>query len=280
MLDLPPESAGPRGFFVIGSAMQRVGEATIGVLDDTGEMWRLATATVRRFGADVLSRRLRFEASLLQLIRAGNRSLPLVALLCTLVGMIMALQGAYQLEKMGATNLVPALVAITVVRELAPLLVAIIVTGRVGSAIAAELGSMRVSQELDALTVMGLDPIGYLVVPRCLALLIAMPCLTVFADIVAILGGMFVGTTILGMGLPNYGLLTLDALQLQDVFTGLVKSTFFALIIGLVACHQGLTTRGGAVGVGQATTTSVVRSILLTILADLFVTAWFFVRGA
>jgi phospholipid/cholesterol/gamma-HCH transport system permease protein len=193
--------------------------------------------------------------------------------------MIMALQSAYQLRAYGALDLVSSLVAVSISRELAPLLAAIIVAGRFGSSIAAELGTMRVSNEIDALEVMGIDPTSFLVVPRLVALLLTLPCLTIFADLIGILGGMFVGVGVLDLGLGAYLEDTVDSLVLQDIYTGLVKSVAFAAIIGLVGCHQGLATRGGAEQVGRATTSAVVRSIVLVIFADLFVTAWFFVRG-
>jgi phospholipid/cholesterol/gamma-HCH transport system permease protein len=258
----------------------RVGSATGDVLADTGAAWRLFVSAVScliqaPFGGE----RLRLRATIEQGLRAGNRSLPLVGLICMLTGMIMALQSAYQLEQMGALELVPNLVAISMLRELAPLLTAIIVAGRVGSAIAAELGTMRVTQEIDALIVIGLDPVPFLVLPRLIGLAIALPCLTVFADVLGILGGLVVAVFALGMGAGNYISLTVDVLVLEDIFTGLVKALVFAGIIGLIGCHQGLKTRGGAEEVGRSTTTSVVRSILLVIGADLFVTALFYMRG-
>jgi len=264
---------------MVRQAFQFVGDATLGLLEDTGEIWRLSLAAGQRVVSEPFQGRIRFGETMLQTLRAGNGSVPLVALLCMLVGMIMALQSAYQLQQMGAINLVPGLVAVSITRELAPLLAAIIVTGRYGSAITAELATMQVSQEVDALEVMGIDPVSYLVVPRLMALLISLPCLIVVADVVAILGGLWIGTTVLGMGLSNYVSLTLESLVLQDIYNGLVKALVFAAIIGLIGCHSGLSTRGGAEEVGRSTTASVVRSIVLIILADLFVTALFFVRG-
>lgn len=203
----------------------------------------------------------------------------LVSLICFLVGMITALQSAYQLRQMGALSLIANLVGISVTRELAPLLAAIIVAGRFGSAIAAELGTMRVASEVDALEVMGIDPVRFLVVPRLVGLLIAMPCLTVFADLVGILGGFVVAVGLLDLGAGTYVSDTVDALELRDIFNGLVKAVVFAAIIGLVGCRQGLATRGGAEEVGRSTTSAVVRSIVLVIGADLFVTTWFYLRG-
>ncbi len=261
-------------------AARYLGRSTLHVLTDVGSIARLAASATSRLGAGLARReRIRWRATIEQLVLAGYSSVPLVSLICFLIGMIMALQSAYQLRELGAINLVPNLVAIAISRELAPLLAAIIVAGRFGSAIAAELGTMKVSQEVDALTVMGLDPVAFLVVPRLTALLVSLPCLVVFADVVGILGGMAISVATLGIGAARYVALTFDALVLEDVFTGLVKSVAFAGIIGLVACHQGLQTHGGAEAVGRATTASVVRSIVLVIVADLFVTALFYARG-
>jgi phospholipid/cholesterol/gamma-HCH transport system permease protein len=265
---------------MIGSVFRPIGRGTLNFLADTGAIWRMGLAAGDRFLLGPLrGDRPRLGATVVQIVRAGYSSLPLVALISLLMGMIMALQSAYQLYKLGAVSLVANLVAIAVTRELAPLMTAVIVAGRFGSAIAAELGTMKVSQEVDALTVMGIDPTSYLVTPRLVALLVSVPCLTVFADLVGILGGMAMGVTTLGMGFGGYVADTIDALELQDIFTGLVKALVFASIIGLVGCHQGLATRGGAEEVGRSTTTSVVRSIVLIIGADLFVTAIFYARG-
>jgi phospholipid/cholesterol/gamma-HCH transport system permease protein len=260
--------------------LRAVGAAAQHLLADTGQIWRLAVGAFDRFLIGPFrGDTVRYRAILEQTVRAGNRSLPLVGLITFLVGMIIALQSAYQLRELGAMNLLGGLVGLAVTRELAPLLTAIIVAGRFGSAIAAELGTMKVSQEIDALTVMGLDPVGFLVVPRLVALLVAVPCLTIFADAIGILGGLSVATGVLQMNASVYLADTVDSLVLQDIFTGLVKAIVFAGIIGLVGCHQGLRVQGGAEQVGHATTTSVVRSIMLVIVADLFVTAIFFLRG-
>ena len=265
---------------MLRAAVRAVGHSTQSLLADSGSLWNLAWGVMSRTVVGPFrGERIRVRAVIIQAVRAGYSSLPLVALICLLVGMIMALQSAYQLRQLGAMNLVPSLVAISITRELAPLLAAIVVAGRFGSAIAAELGTMKVSQEIDALTVMGIDPVSFLVVPRLTALIVTLPCLVVFADVVGILGGLTVAVGVLGAGAERYVSLTFDALVLEDVITGLVKSVAFAGIIGLVGCHQGLGTRGGAEEVGRATTASVVRSIVLIVGADLFVTALFFVRG-
>jgi len=262
------------------TALRALGGSTRNLLADSGGLWRLAVeAGSQALVAPFSGGRVRLRATLRQALRAGNESLPLVGLICFLTGMIMALQSAYQLRQLGALDLVASLVAISMTRELAPLLTAIIVAGRFGSAIAAELGTMRVSQEIDALTVMGIDPVSFLVVPRLVALTLTLPCLTVFADVIGILGGQLIGVGVLDIGGRHYVELTFDAPVLDDIYTGLVKALAFAAIIGLIGCHQGLGTRGGAEEVGRATTRSVVRSIVLVIGADLFVTALFYLKG-
>jgi phospholipid/cholesterol/gamma-HCH transport system permease protein len=260
-------------------ALHTLGHATRALVVDAGAIWRLAVHSLRRLLGPLRGEKLRLQAAIEQGVRAGWSSLPLVALICLLVGMILALQSAYQLRELGATDLIPSLVGLSITRELAPLLTAFVVAGRYGSSIAAEIGTMKVSQEIDALEVIGIDPVAFLVVPRLLALLVSLPCLTVFADLVGILGGQLVSVGVLGMGAERYLLLSRDALVLEDIYTGLVKAVAFAMLIGLVSCHQGLGTRGGAEAVGRSTTTAVVRSIVLVVVADLFVTALFFARG-
>lgn len=261
------------------ATIRTFGLATRSLVSDAGALWRLALVAVARLVGPLRGEKLRAQAAVQQGLRAGWGSFPLVGIICLLVGMILAMQSAYQLRQLGAVDLIPALVALSVTRELAPLLTAFVVTGRYGSAVAAELGTMQVSQEVDALKVIGIDPVSFLVVPRLLALLVTMPCLTVFADALGMIGGQIITVGVLGMGSERYLLLTRDSLVLDDIYTGLVKAIAFALLIGLVSCHQGLTTRGGAEGVGRSTTHAVVRSIVLVVAADLFVTALFFVRG-
>jgi len=223
--------------------------------------------------------RLRVGATTAQIVSTGNNSLWLVALISTLIGMILALQSAYQLSQFGVTGLVANLVAVSMTRELAPLITAILVAGRVGSAITAELGTMKISQEIDALTVMGIDPVTLVVVPRTLGLIVAVPALTIFSSLLGILGGCVVGVSVLGLGATGYLSDSLGALVQQDIWGGVLKGLVFGLIIGVVSCQQGLDTEGGADEVGRSTTRAVVRSIVLIIAADLFVTAILYLRG-
>ena len=258
-------------------ALRGIGSWFLDFVADSGRLWQLTTDSVGfAFLGPFRGQRIRCRATVNQLIKAGNRSLPLVLLISVFVGMILALQSAYQLEEFNGKALVASLVAISITRELAPLLTAILVAGRVGSAITAELGTMTVGQEIDALTVMGVEPVPYLVVPRLVALGIALPCLTIFAGLAGILGGCLVGTTMLGIGVQAYLADSLNALELQDLWGGVLKALAFAVIMGIVACQQGLDTRGGAEGVGRSTTASVVRSIVLILVADLWVTTFLY----
>jgi phospholipid/cholesterol/gamma-HCH transport system permease protein len=221
-------------------------------------------------------RRLKPRFVIREFVRAGNRSLPLISLICVLIGMIMALQAARQLAQFGAQELVADLVAVSLTRELAPLLAAVIVTGRYGSSIAAELATMRITQEIDAYKVMGVDPIAYLVVPRLLGVALALPCLQVFASALGILGGWSMAVTALDLPARAYLVDSLEALLLPDLITGTVKALMFGVVIGLVSCHCGFKASGGPAQVGEATTAAVVRSIVIIIIVDLFITLVFY----
>ncbi len=222
---------------------------------------------------------LRWGWTTKQVVQTGLNAVPIVTLISLAIGVILALQAAYQLRRVGALIYVATLVSVSVTRELGPLITAVILAGRSGSAFAAEIGSMKVSEEIDALETMGLNAVKFLVVPKTLGLLIALPCLTVIADFVSISGGFMVGVGWLGLGFSAYLRQTLAFLTTSDVLTGLIKSLFFALIIALVGCFQGFSVTGGAEGVGRRTTSSVVISIFLVILADCFFTALNFLTG-
>ena len=219
---------------------------------------------------------LRWRSAIEQMVRIGFDSVPIVCTILFFVGLIMAMQSAYQLERFGATIFVADLVAVSIIRELGPLLTAIIIAGRSGSGIAAEIGSMKVAEEIDALKTMGLNPINYLVVPRTLAMVIVLPCLTLLGDFVGIVGGYLIGVTTLDISPIRYYTQTANALVIKDFTTSLVKTVFFAIIIASIGCYQGFIVEGGAEGVGKSTTSSVVVSIFLIIAADVFFTALFY----
>lgn len=219
---------------------------------------------------------LRWRSTIDQMVLIGFNSIPIVSVICFFVGLILAMQAAYQLERFGASIYVADLVGVSMTREMGPLLTAIIIAGRSGSAIAAEIGTMKVYEEIDALRTMGFNPIKFLVVPRTLALLIMLPCLTLIADFVGILGGFFLAIFNLHISFIRYLNQTIDALVMKDLITGLIKTLVFAIIIAKIGCYQGFSVKGGAEGVGKATTASVVASIFLIIVADLVCTMIFY----
>jgi phospholipid/cholesterol/gamma-HCH transport system permease protein len=228
------------------------------------------------FVAPFQGRPLKWQTAIHQMVLAGVDSVPIVCLISLFMGLVLALQGAYQLKQFGATYLVTALVGVSMTRELGPLITAIIIAGRSGSSFAAELGTMKVSEEIDALEVMGLNRVRYLVVPKYLAMLIMMPCLTLFSDLSGIFGGGLFEMFQLDQNFYTLLLDNQESLHLRDIWTGLVKSVVFGLIITKVGCYEGFSVQGGAEGVGKATTSSVVVSIFLVIFADVIFTAIFY----
>ncbi|MFC1666841.1 MlaE family ABC transporter permease [Candidatus Omnitrophota bacterium] len=208
--------------------------------------------------------------------KIGVLSLPIVLLVSLFTGMVLALQSAYQLTKMNAQIYISSLVALSVVRELGPVLTALVVAGRVGASITAELGTMKVTEQIDALQTLAANPVKYLVVPRFLALCLMLPLLTVYADLIGIIGGYIIGVYKLLIGPTIYIEMTFDPLAFKDVFTGIFKSFIFAIIICIVSCYEGFRAEGGAEGVGKATTLSVVTSFILIIAADCLFTALFY----
>ena len=207
--------------------------------------------------------------------RAGADGLPIVIVINFLVGVVTAFQAAIQLEQFGASIFVADLVGLSVTRELAPLMTAIIVAGRSGAAFSAELGTMRVSEEIDALRTLGLDPYHFLVFPRVIALVLVLPLLTILADVVGIAGGLLVAMLGLDLTANAYLVQTQQAVHPWDVFSGVAKTAFFGLNIALIACQRGLATRGGAEGVGRATTSAVVTSLFAIVLVDAVFTVLF-----
>ncbi len=213
-------------------------------------------------------RSVRWEAVLHYMKRAGMEGLPIVGLISMLLGMIMAFMASLQLRMFGANLYVASLVSIALVKELGPIMTAIIFAGRSGSAFSAEIGTMRVNEEIDALSTMGFEPIKFLAVPKVLAAVLVVPLLTLYADLLGILGGLFVG--IVGMDLTAQAYLqqTRESLEVFDIVSSLFKSMCFAVMISGVSCHHGFQAKGGAQAVGSATTSAVVSSIFLIIVAD------------
>jgi phospholipid/cholesterol/gamma-HCH transport system permease protein len=211
--------------------------------------------------------------------RTGADALPIVTLINFLVGMVMAFQSSVQLKQYGANIFLADLIGISMTRELGPLLTAIVVCGRSGAAFAAELGSMKVNEEIDALRTMGFGPMRYLVLPRVLALMLVMPLLVLVADIVGILGGLVVGIVSLDLTVTGFFKEIQRSVSLSDVFSGVTKSVVFGLAIALVACQQGLATSGGAEGVGRRTTSAVVTTLFTLVVLDAIFTIFFQATG-
>ena len=217
-----------------------------------------------------------FRAFLHQIEEVGIRSIPVILITGTFTGMVLALQSYTGFKRFNAEAFVGTVVALSMTRELGPVLSGLMVSGRVGSAMAAELGTMQVTEQIDALYTLATNPIKYLIVPRFLASLIVMPILAVFADVVGILGGYLVAVNLLGSNPTIYLSRTFDFLDLEDIYIGLFKASVFGMIIAIIGCYEGFNTRGGAEGVGKATTRAVVMSSLLILIANYFITALFF----
>lgn len=215
-----------------------------------------------------------FKNLMIQMMEIGYRSLPVTTITLFFTGMVMALQIGKAMDKLltGSSVFIGSAVAISMFRELCPVLTALLLAGRVGSAIAAEIGTMRVTEQIDALTTLSANPIQYLSVPRFLACLVMTPTLTVITDIVGVLGGGFIAYFALGVTLDKYIDNILQNISVMDLLSGLFKTVFFGIEIAIIACYQGFNTTGGAEGVGKATIQSVVRSSMAVLISDYFLT--------
>jgi phospholipid/cholesterol/gamma-HCH transport system permease protein len=251
------------------SWLARVGLASIAAWDSVRSFMRfLGEATLA--GGRLLRGKASFRwVDLFEVIETcGPRALPIVTLISFLVGLILAFMGAVQLRAFGASVYVADLVAIATVREMGCLMTGIIVAGRTGAAFAAQLGTMRVNDEIDALVTMGIPPMEFLVLPRMLALILMMPLLTVYADLLAILGGGFVGVSMLGLGVVEYFNRTTEALTLTNFFLGVFKGSVFGVLVALSGCLRGMQSGRSAAAVGQAATSAVVTAIVLIVVAE------------
>lgn len=255
----------------------RVGLWTLNSLAYVGD---LATLTGQSayftFVGPLRGQRLRSHRAIHQAMAVGVKAIPIVSLITFFVGLIMALQSAYELRKLGAMHFLASAVALSILRELGPLLTAIVVIGRSGSAFAAEIGTKKVTEEVDALKTMAFDPVAFLVAPKFLAMLVMMPCLSIWADFMGILGGCVFGVAAAKFKVTSYFQATRDAIVSHDIYTGLIKSVLFGLVITAVGCKEGFSTGAGAEEVGRSTTKAVVTSIALVVVVDLVFTALFY----
>jgi phospholipid/cholesterol/gamma-HCH transport system permease protein len=268
-LELLPASPPATARAVGPSLPEQVGERLLGMVDRAAELVTLLRETVTETFAVVMRRRrLPAGAFTEQAAKMGVDALPIVGLLVGLLGMTLAFQGAVQLQQFGADVFVADLVGLAVIREFAPMMTAIILTGRTGAAIAAELGTMRVRSEVDALRAMGVSPVRYLVVPRIAALTVVQPLLTVFAMALGVAGGMFIAATTMDLSPVTFWERMVQRVGIADFVHGVGKSVVFAQIVGFTGCFMGLNTEGSASDVGTSTTRAVVVGIFLVILVD------------
>jgi len=238
-----------------------IGTSTLSYLDEAGTSLLLLIKVLR----GLFKRPFPFRLTTQQMEEIGVRSLPVVIITAIFTGAVLALQTYSGFKRFGAEGLVGTVVALSMTRELGPVLASIMVAGRVGSSMAAELGTMRVTEQIDALITMATDPIHYLVVPRFVAAFFMLPFLVVFADLLGMIGGYFV-----------YINRTLQYLEFSDVSVGIIKAGVFGMIIALIGCQMGFYTEGGAEGVGRATTKAVVGASILILISNYFLTALLF----
>jgi len=266
------------------NVMEVVSQIGAGVTDSLAYLGSLAMLGSRAayftFIGPFRGKALRLQSAASQAMEVGVRALPILSLITFFIGLILALQAAYELSKLGAMSLVAKTVALSMSRELGPLITAIVVIGRSGSAFAAEIGTMKVTEEIDALEVMAISPVHFLVAPKFLAMMIMLPCLTIWANTMGILGGALFGVAQADFTFGRYIQASVESLYLRDIVSGLIKSVMFGITITAVGCFEGLSTGGGAEQVGRSTTRAVVISILLVVAVDLVFTAIFFFVGA
>jgi len=262
----------------VSTALGAIGARTLGVLDHIGSLVYLmfdASWWVAR-GVTGKRHRVGIQAIVSQIIRVGVRAVGIVSLVSGCIGFILAFQLAPPLDQFGQKDLIANIISVAVLRELGPLIGAVVLTGFAGASIAAEIGTMVVSEEVEALEAMALNPIRFLVVPRVIAAILSMTVLAVISDLVSIGSACLVSITLLDIPYATYRENTLDQAKLVDFLTGVGKGAVFGMLIGLIACGNGLKVTGGAAGVGKATTGTVVQSVVAVIIADLIFTALFY----
>jgi phospholipid/cholesterol/gamma-HCH transport system permease protein len=266
---------------VIYRAVESVGTPLIDNVSYIGAHGRLLAQTLHWLHRSLVLRQVRFgrPAFYGQIVRVGVKSVGVITLISSCIGLILALQMAPPLADFGQTEKIANLIGLAIFRELGPLISAVVLVGFAGASIAAELGTMVVGEEIEALEAHGLNPVRFLVLPRVLATTLSMVVLCIFGELMAVISGGFVGVFLLGLPALVYFDNTVQQLKATDFFTGLGKAGAFGLIMGLIACHNGLSVSGGAAGVGKATTNTVVHSVIAIIFADLIFTAVFYSLG-
>jgi phospholipid/cholesterol/gamma-HCH transport system permease protein len=252
--------------------LELIGRHLLHFTKEIGRVLLLFSSTIRHIFTPPVDAKLILK----QMVEVGIRSVPIVLITGVFTGMVLALQSYIGFRRFGAESMVGAAVAMSMTRELGPVLTGIMVTGRAGAAMAAELGTMRVTEQIDALETLATNPVKYLIVPRFLASVVMVPALVVITDFVGILGGYVITVGALGANSTTYWKRTFEFLELDDIYCGLVKACFFGGCMALISCYKGFYSEGGAEGVGKATTGAVVVSSMSILVSDYFLSAWMF----
>jgi phospholipid/cholesterol/gamma-HCH transport system permease protein len=252
--------------------IESIGKSVINFTNEVGRVLTLLYDTLRLTLKPPIDIRNIFK----QMLEAGVMSVPVVIITAIFTGMVLALQTYTGFRRFGAESLVGSVVALSMTREMGPVLTGLIVAGRAGAAMAAELGTMRVTEQIDALETLATNPVKYLVVPRFIAGIVMLPALTVMADIIGIVGGFLITVGHFGASSAEYWRRTWDFLEFDDIYNGLIKACFFGAAIALICCYKGFYTKGGAEGVGKGTTGAVVISFMTILISDYFLSAWLF----
>ena len=248
--------------------LESIGEKTLRGVDRATELLTFVGELLLSFGRWLTGRATYLRSDLAQYVQeAGMEALPIVSLISFLIGMIFAFVGVMQLENFGAGIYTADLVAVAMVREMAPIMTAIIMAGRTGAAYAAQIGTMKVNEEVDALTTLGMNPIDFLVMPRVVALIVMMPLLTLYSSLMGILGGALVGLAMLEVSFVQYVTQTINSVGLNSLFGGLFKSIIYGSLVALAGCQQGMACGNSAMAVGQSTTRAVVMGIVLIVVS-------------
>lgn len=276
-----PDRPRPRLAAPLLAPLDFIGSRVLYALDHAGGMIFLLGQAGRWIFRSFRNRRVRLGmgAIVAQIVRSGARSLFIIGLVSSCIGLILTLQMAPPLDELGQKELIANIVGVAVLRELGPLIAAIVLTGFAGAAIAAEIGTMVVGEEIEALEAHALNPVRFLVVPRVVAAVVSMTALAVFADTVSIVASLAIAMIGLGIPYSSYMSNLLDQVKLVDFATGVGKASVFGLLIGVIACANGLKVSGGAAGVGRATTSTVVECVVSIIIADMIFTAIFYATG-
>lgn len=252
--------------------IENLGQKTLEILEEFGKTVELGLQTL----SDIFSGKTNFRLTFEQMFKIGIESLPVALVTSLFVGMVFAAQTAGEFVKLGAGKYAGAMMGIGIARELGPAIVGMVIGVRIAATIAAEVGTMKVTEQIDALKALGSNPVRYLVIPRFWSCAVMLPLLTIFADLLAFMGGYLVATYGTGINSVQYLETARNFLKLWDIYGGLIKTIVFGMLISVISCYKGLQARGGAKGVGEATTSAVVTSLITLFVVNYFLSVLFF----